>query len=402
MKAIKYYNEGYIDKSLDYCEKSISENIKNTSAINLKGLLYYLKGEIESAQALWKMNFQVNKDVVSKKYLEDSKNDEDKKLVYLRAVNAIKELKIREALNLLNICSVSDFNSINVNNCIAICYMKLGEYDNALKYINLVLKIDRANKNAYQSKNELITLGVLKKEFNFKYISLGAGVLLIVIILAFTLKSINKVSVINDESGSKSTEQLSVALPANNESVEMKIETKTPQVEETFPAEELEAAISNAEYEKLNDLFFKWKDKELSINNKTLIAQAKDILSKNGVEHFYDSGRKSLASKNYKNAINYLNKSLSFGEGHYLNSHIIYLLAVCYKNTNDIESAIKYYEKYVSMYPAGDYVEAVLYDLALMHKNIDSKSAKSYAEKLSKLYPKSMYNNSIIQGILNK
>jgi tetratricopeptide (TPR) repeat protein len=125
-KAINCYNEGYIEKSLEYCEKSISENLKNTSAINLKGLLYYLKGDLENAQALWKMNSQVNKDLVSKKYLEDSISDEEKKRYYQAALNCMKELKIKEALQLLEQCKDSDFNSINVSNSIAICYIKLG------------------------------------------------------------------------------------------------------------------------------------------------------------------------------------------------------------------------------------------------------------------------------------
>jgi outer membrane protein assembly factor BamD (BamD/ComL family) len=78
------------------------------------------------------------------------------------------------------------------------------------------------------------------------------------------------------------------------------------------------------------------------------------------------------------------------------------MLGLSYKNAGDIDSAIKYYEQYDKNYPSGDYEQTVLYELALIYKNIDDSTSKSYAKKLVKFYPKSIYNNSIIQGILSR
>ena len=43
-KAIKYYEEGKLEKALLQCEEAISLNLRNSAALNLKGLLLYLKG----------------------------------------------------------------------------------------------------------------------------------------------------------------------------------------------------------------------------------------------------------------------------------------------------------------------------------------------------------------------
>jgi tetratricopeptide (TPR) repeat protein len=409
IKAIKYYNEGYIDKAMEYCEKSISENLKNAPAINLKGLLYYIKGELESAQALWKMNYQVNRDMVAKKYLQDSKSDEEKKLLYASAIKLIKELRIREALQLLEKCQESDFNSININNYMALCYIKLGEYDKALNHIKLVKRADRKNKAAANNKKELIALGAAKREWNIKYASIVAAALVSIIILGTFIRNIGgspiQVSVTDDRNTTAVlTSSLTSSEPADlkkaNEKVDEQPEEK--KVLETFPFNKVEAALENKEYDNLYDLFFYWKDKEITINQKNLIVKAKEQLSTSGIEFFYNTVREALSTKDYKTAINYLNKSLSFSEGHYLNSHIIYLLAVSYKNTSDIENAINYYKQYDSKYFNGDYEEAVLYELALIYKDIDNNEAKNYAEKLSRLYPKSIYNNSIIKAILTR
>ena len=71
VKAMSKYNDGYIDKSLALCEKSISLNITNAAALNLKGILYYLKGDLDNSKKMWDINYKRNNDKVSKKYLKD-------------------------------------------------------------------------------------------------------------------------------------------------------------------------------------------------------------------------------------------------------------------------------------------------------------------------------------------
>ncbi|NFI65937.1 hypothetical protein FC922_03685, partial [Clostridium botulinum] len=97
-KALDNFNNGNIDKALDLCEKSISMDLKNNSAINLKGLLYYLKGDLISCKNLWKMNYHTNKDTVSYKYLQDAKLDEQFLKKYANAITLIKNNDIEGAI----------------------------------------------------------------------------------------------------------------------------------------------------------------------------------------------------------------------------------------------------------------------------------------------------------------
>ncbi|MCC5424862.1 tetratricopeptide repeat protein, partial [Clostridium botulinum] len=130
-KALDNFNNGNIDKALDLCEKSISMDLKNNFAINLKGLLYYLKGDLISCKNLWKMNYHTNKDTVSYKYLQDAKLDEQFLKKYANAITLIKNNDIEGAIDLLKQCEKTDFNHINVCNNLAMCYIKLGKYNNA-------------------------------------------------------------------------------------------------------------------------------------------------------------------------------------------------------------------------------------------------------------------------------
>jgi tetratricopeptide (TPR) repeat protein len=405
-KAIKFYNDGYIDKSLEFCEKSISENLKNSSAINLKGLLYYLKGELDNAQALWNMNYQINEDMVSKKYLEDSKNDKEKNKLYKEAINYIKEIKIKEALYKLESCLESDFNFINVNNSIAFCYIKLGEYNKAEIFIEKVLNIDKNNKTALSLKKELIDFGIIKnKSYNRYFVPIIILSLIFIISSAFikiskkTKDYSKNIESINNNSINKIQNNMGIKNDLKYESENKKEEIKENSYK-IFPKEDINKALENKDYEKLYNIVSNLKNDNTSYENTRLIAKAEEILKNNGVLYFYNKGREYLSLKDYTKAIENLNKAYIYGSGSYLYPHINYMIGLTYKEMGNIENAIKYYKEYDSKYPNGDYEETVLYELILIYKDIDYEVSKNYARKLIKLYPKSIYNNSIVKEIL--
>ena len=113
--ALKKYQNGYIDKALEISEECISLNFKNSAAINLKGLLLYLKGELLNARMVWKLNYHMNKDGVAKSYLENSKKDEEREMLYKQAIIYIKQVNIIAAIEILERCAQSDYNTININ-----------------------------------------------------------------------------------------------------------------------------------------------------------------------------------------------------------------------------------------------------------------------------------------------
>ncbi len=187
-KAMEYYCDGYIEKALEYCEKSLAISRDYSPALNLKGLIQYVRGNLEEAQVTWRINCKLNEDGISKKYLDDSKKDREMLELFTKGVGYYKEIKIHQALEVFKECEKSHFNVLNLWNYIAYCYVKLGEYDKCNHYINEILKIDKVNSMALATKKTLMDIGVIKKEVNTRKIYAGciiAGLLLVLAVVYF-------------------------------------------------------------------------------------------------------------------------------------------------------------------------------------------------------------------------
>jgi len=254
VKAMNKYNDGYIDKALSLCEKSISLNNTNAAVLNLKGILYYLKGDLEKAKNMWNINYKRNDDKVSKKYLDDSIRDKKKLHLYVNALELIRKFNISGALEILNQCENSHFNFINVKNYISICYIKQGEYDKALQYIKEVLKVDKKNTQAIVNKKTLIEFGNLKREINYKKIIIVAvSIFLIIIILLlvkvymYNNKNFSIIGVKKVQNGILLTnkkdkqENKNLVQVQNQKSKNKTIENKTQQIKE-FPEKQFTEA----------------------------------------------------------------------------------------------------------------------------------------------------------------
>jgi len=403
VKAMNKYNDGYIDKALALCEKSISLNITNAAALNLKGILYYLKGDLENAKKMWNINYKRNNDKVSKKYLKDSTRDKEKLQLYLNALDLIKSFNISGALEILKQCENSHFNFINVNNLISLCYIKQGEYDKALPYIVDVLKTDRKNTAAIMNKKTLIEYGNLKPKINHKKIFIvTASICLIIFVLFLTKTYMYK---------QKNTSVMDIKkVPANTQLVkksiivEKPIENKQqenkPMDELEFPQVKLEESIKTNNMEQIVGYLNQWKNADLEMNDKLLMVKAEEIIKSNGIVYFYENGIKYIEDKKFIEAEKYFLYALPYSKDNYLKEHIIYMLALSYKSNADFQNAVKYYEICLKQFPKGSYTQEILYNLIVINKDIDINKAKGYAEKLVNRFPDSQYYNTIVKDIL--
>ena len=395
-KALKKYNDGYIDKAIELCEESISLNIKNRASINLKGLLLYLKGDLDKAQKLWKMNHQVNGDGVSEKYLSSLKEDDVRLSLYVKALKFIRELKINEALKLLEQCAESDFNYIKVNNYRALCYIKKGEYKKALEKLNNVLKVDVKNDEAKKSMKLLENLNVIKKKFSFKKIACISAIVICSVVLIVLI--FNGVKNKNLAKVKTSTIKNSVQKASG---VKNKTKQKAETTKEVFPQEKFKGYIQNKDYDSIYIEVKKWKDKQLSTDEGALLSEGTNLLKEDGSAYFYKLGTNYLNSNDYNNAKAYLTKAYEFGSENYLYADIVYMLATTLDSSGDTKNAINYYIQYDKSFSDGDYEETVLYRLAVIYKDTDKSQAKKYAQGLVDKYPNSIYNNSIISNLIN-
>lgn len=396
-KALKKYNNGYIDKAIALCEESISINIKNRSSVNLKGLLMYLKGELDTAQKLWRMNYELNKDEVSKKYLENSSDDMDRLNIYKNSVFLIKKLKINEAIDLLEKCSKSSFNTINVNNYLAVCYMKKGEYTKALSMIDNVFKVDIKNKMAKETRRSLESINVVKKQFNIKkavYI-VSTFIILVAILSGIYLVGSKKITYFKSNNVNKKSTLNNIT----NKKVQKNNKKPAEVKNDVFPYSNIKGYIENKNYDEIYNSVEKFKNSKLSTNDKVLLSKANEILVSDGAEYFYKTGCRYVKNKDYDNAKKYLKKAVDYGTNASTYPHIIYMMGYTLDSSGDVENAIKYYNQYDEKYPDGDYESSVLYRLVLIYNNLDKDKAKDYAERLADKYPSSIYNNSIVKSL---
>lgn len=429
VKAMNKYNDGYIDQSLALCEKSISINITNAAALNLRGILYYLKGDLENAKKMWNINYKRNHDEVSKKYLKDCAKDVAKLQLYNNALDLIVQYNIAGALNILEQCEKSHFNFINVNNRISLCYIKQGEYDKAQKYINEVLKVDKKNTEAITNKKTLIEYGSLKREINHKKLFIITGCLLLAITTILVGKtyghnvkiaSINAIKKVQstiglndnkDKEDSLNEEMLQIQKAESTKksvnlskdiknTVNDKSENEKAQETLKFPQEQFTESIKNKNMEQIIEFVNQWKGADLEINNKLLVVQGEEIIKKEGVLYFYKKGVNYMQDKNFIEAQKYFLYALPYSEDNYLKQHITYMLAISYKSISDFENTVKYYEYTLKQFPGGSYTEEILYNLILINKDVDLNKAKYYAEELVKQFPKSQYHNTIVKEIL--
>lgn len=407
IKAMNYYNDGYIEEALEYCEKSLALCKNNCANLNLIGLLYYLKGNLQLATEQWKTNYKINNDEIAKKYLEDSYKDASNIEKFKKAQNLLQSMKIQEALKILIELSNSDFNYINLNNNIASCYIKLGQYEKAKEYIDKVLKVDKKNKQCERNKKILIDIGYLKKER--KYSNKIIAVIIIILIFSGILKVApyikNKVITYNNNKN-KTIVAKEKEIDSNklNNKVEVNKNNevnKSNKVNVTkFPFNELNNFIKKKDYDSIINILNKFNVKNLNDNEKQMYIKGVDLIKEEGIEFYYNKAKEFRENNQYKNSIICLEKVYKFSNTNYLNEHIIYMLGVSYEHENDITNAIKYYEVYAEKYKADSYTESVLYNLAILNKNININLAKKYGNILVQEYPNSQFNNSKIEEIL--
>lgn len=367
-KALNLYNNGHIDKAIETCELGISRNLGDSNLLNLKGLLLYLKGDLEEAISLWKINKYHNNDDIAKAYLKDIQRDFNRRDLFRDAEELIRNLNIDEALEILKVCRESDFNSISVNNALAICYMKKAQYIECREYIDKVFLLDKYNIDAKSIKKEIDEiLNINNKRIVVKSIILTAIIFIIVtsgILIRGRFQGEYKnntddyLGIVNENISVNNLENSLITIDDNKEESNIKIENKD--------------------------------------NNSD-----KQTLDQDKIRENYIKATNLFDEENYDNAKDILEQTVLYSEKNHLNDDITFLLASVNEKLGDNNEAIKYFEKYISVYENGNYIEESYYKVSLLYKDLNKEKSKYYAEELVNKFPNSIYNNTNIKDILN-
>lgn len=380
-KALSLYNKGYIDKAIEVCEIGISNSLKDSKLLNLKGLLLYIKGNLEEATAIWKINKDYNNDLISKSYLEDSKNDFQRYVLYKEAESLIENMYIDEALENLLECSNSDFNAIEVNNLLAITYIKKREYDNSKLCLEKVLSFDKKNMKA----NEILKdINELLDTKNISRLLIGSISVISVLLIAFV--TVYSLGILDINLNGSDTKRI---IGFKIEKEENKKNDEVNNIEENNLSKD---KFNNVQDSNLN------KDEEF---NSELVSNEHILLTNIEIQNNYEEASSYFKEKNYENAINILEETKEASSNHYLNDDIIFFLASSYDKLGNSEKAIEVFEDFISMYKQGNYSQEVYYRLILLYSEKDINKSKEYAKEFIEIYPSSIYNNNKVKEILN-
>lgn len=403
IKAVKYYEECDIEKAIKKCDESISSSLKNSSALNLKGLLLYLRGDLEGAVTQWKINSDFNDDSMAKNYIFDSKSDKERLELYKKGELLLKSLAIDEAIDTLNKCKESDFNAIRVNLALAICYGKKGDYSTSSVYVSKVLNIDKNNSGARSLAKEIEEVQGIKLE-----VTRGSNILKPIIVIAVLCLVVAGTFIIYKFSGKNKIEEIS------NPEVITEVTQEVPPIGENEKEEigetkgeslvnydELQEKINNKDFDLIYNSLKEINLENIQENDKTIYLKGKELLETEGVSFFYKKGSELYSVKNFKEAKVQFVKGYEYGTKNYLYPHIVFFLAASEEQLGNIDSAIKEYGEYYNSYKEETYIAETVYKLALLNKDKDRNKSILYAKEIRKNYSDSIYNNQVISNLLD-
>jgi tetratricopeptide (TPR) repeat protein len=407
-KAVRYYEEGEIEKAIKKCEESIASSIKSPLALNLRGLLLYLKGDLEGAINQWKINSDFNDDTMAKNYIYDCKSDIERLAFYKKGEELLKKLDIEGAIVLLKKCKESDFNSIKVNLALAICYGKKGDYSTSSVYVSNVLNIDRNNSGARSLAKDIEEFQGIKLE-----VTKGNNVNKRAIVIGLLCLVIAGGLIIYGQIDKNKTEKISNSEPiieipeAEAEEVTPKSENEKEEIGETKTEslvnyETLKENINNKDFDLIYTSMKKINADNIQGEEKAIYLKGKELLETEGVSFFYKKGSEFYNQKNFKDAKDQFVKGYEYGTKHYLYQHIIFFNAASDENLGNIDSAINGYGEYYNNYKKETYMAETVYKLALLNKDKDINKSILYAREIREEHADSIYNNQVISDLLDK
>ena len=407
-RGVKNFHKGDLEKAIANLDIAISYDMKNSAALNLRGMIYYLKGQGQKAITSWKINVDFNSDEIAKGYIDAYVNEDGiNEYRYMQALKMIGKIEITSAIESLEAASGSDYNIINVRNELAYCYIKKKKFDLAKNQIELVLDKDRNNTVA---KDNLETIKKETGTFNFNKQK-------IMIVMSVAIVLVGGVSIMKDsELGNKNL----VTIPKEDVQAEVVGEIEDEEVDKIDKEDEVDKETDNVEVGSIKELKnaisssdFKWIDKnlvgiekqKLSEDDAKILKEAKIFMGTKGIEKMYSNGKSSIKAKYFESGKDTLLMAKKYSKESYLDQHITYMLAGTFEQLDDNKNANLYYEDYInSEYKDEEktYTEEVLYKLAILNKEDDEAKSKKYASKLVNNFSDSMYNNDKINDIIKK
>lgn len=425
-KALTHYQKAEYDEALKICKKLLYKTPHDLLPLNMVGYIMFLNGDLESAKYYWNESIK-NGCTESGRHINNINEYERLNSLFIDSLQDIKSHKITAAIDKLLLCSENEFNKISVGELLEQCLLSSKGIKINRQHIDALLN-KHTSQYSIQKINNTNMASIIYKVYrqhikpidispNFIKLSVIAASSVVICILFYNVFNNIEFTALAAKEGTTIEEDLTNPIITTNNKGTISEgslptvsdeNTKLPEaLSETikeFTIDSLNTDIDNAITSKNADIVYlilnSFSKDELPADKLSSYEKGERYLKEQGIDYFYKIGYKNFNNKDFESAISYFNKAFTYCDGHYLEPHIIYFLGLSYEVTKEYSEAIKYFEIYANKFNNGDYSAECIYKLVTLYKDIDTESAKKYANIIESNYSNSIYYNKVVKNIL--
>lgn len=392
--AVTEYDKEELSKAIKILEEGIKLYPEETNLLNLLGLCHHLLCHFDKAKGYWHQSISLQKeDNEGKKYLDLYQSEGFHRLeeAYKEAEKFQGKREYKKAINIYNTIFQNNTSLVGIPRNMAQCYLEDKAYKEAREYAEITLLMDKSNEEAEKILRALEFVKTTKKK---KGVTLGAVLLAVALATGFLVNyyQLQKRYAEDKSAYEQRLEELSQkALAAEEEKRALAEALEKEQEKEAPPlVEEVESPEETIE-------------EEAPLEETPEEPQEEEVLFTEGEMDVFRMGLTSFNQGAYEEAKEAFLFVKNHGEIDSYISEAVFFLASTYRMLEELEKALENYEFYRVTYKGENYYEEVLYHYGLLlEEEGEILKAQEVLRELQEERPNSIYNNSVVQRILEE
>lgn len=369
--AYSYYNQALdamatndVTGAVALLDKSLNIYSKNADALNLMGLCQYMFCNFDKAGFYWSKTLTIDEtNEQARKYLQSLNSEEFVAVIerYNQAIDCFEQKKYKHCINLMETIVNEENKLIEPYIIISYCFYLIKNIDQAKKYINQTLAIDKNNVEYLAYLSELNACSCPeKKKTNLVYLIVSC----VLVLAAISLTTLYCL---------QSAEYSRLYVQSNMYADKIQEQQNKIAI--------LEQSNQDREYDSEDLLQEYIGESENTIFNRAFTA---------------------FKNENYPEAFNGFYYVAERGVEEHLVAEAVYFSAVCKEKEGAVKEAEKYYAEYIDRFVGRNYYDDALYQYGLLlYQQGDAAKAKSVLQQLQDDVPNSIFVNSKVRYVLN-
>jgi|GEM_PF-873826 len=400
--AVTEYEQDELTKAIKILEEGVKLYHDETDLLTLLGLCHHLLCHFEKARGYWHQSVSLQKeDNEAKKYLDLYKSEGFHRLeeAFKEAEKFQGKREYKKAISIYNTLFQNNTSLAGIPLKMAQCYLEDKAYKEARDYADITLLMDKSNEEAEKILRALEFVKTTKKK---KGVTLGAVLLAVAVATGFLANyyQMQKRFAEDKSAYEQLLEELSQKALAAEEEKRALAEALEKEREKEAPplVEEVEAPEEPLEEDPTEE-----PEEEAPLEETPEEPLEEEVLFTEGEMEVFAMGLRSFNQGAYEDAKEAFLFVKNHGEIDSYISEAVFFLASTYKMLEELEKAMENYEFYRVSYKGENYYEEVLYHYGLLlAEEGEILKAQEVLTELQEERPNSIYNNSVVQRILEE